>query len=125
VFNSTLKSIVEEKKQLKKDKKNKKDKKAKKDKKNAKEKDAKTKKAQSKKLKTVASNSTSKMTLSGKVLELENSKKIKIKPFDPFQGMPENWLSDFESALQKASLDPVQNGIGQVHYFLSEEGMEW
>jgi hypothetical protein len=96
---------VEEKKKLKKDKKNKK---AKKEKKNAKEKDAKSKKTQSKKLKSVALNSTSKtneflkkVTLSGKVLELENSK-IKIKPFDPFQGMPENWLSDFESALHTA-----------------------
>jgi carbonic anhydrase len=109
----------------KKAKKNKKNKKESSDKKNKakKEIDLKALKRSSKVAK--ATGVSKKVTLSGKVLEQENSKKLKVKPFDPFQGMPENWLSDFESAMQKASLDPAQNGIGQVHYFLSEEGMEW
>jgi carbonic anhydrase len=108
----------------KKSKKSKKEKSQKSDKKKAKkDEELKALKRSSKVAKAVPI--PKKVTLSGKVLEQENSKKLKIKPFDAFQGMPENWLSDFESAMQKASLDPVQNGIGQVHYFLSEEGMEW
>jgi hypothetical protein len=117
VFNSTLKGS-EAKRKSKSSSKSPKGKKSKKTKKDEKEKCDKDKKRKAKMendLKALKKSAKvakaipdgKKVTLSGKVLEQENSKKLKIKTFDPFQGMPENWLSDFEFALQKASLDPA------------------
>ena len=64
-------------------------------------------------------------TLSSRICESITNKRIKCAIFNPFDGTPEKWLSEFEDAVRNGGLDVDDNGIKQVQYFLTGHGKKW